>query len=458
MMKAKLTLLIVALFAGVTALNAQASQECITKGSVFVEHAKVKNYDAAYQPFMELRKECPQYSFALYQYGERILKDKIEKAPDAEKKAFVDDLAKMYQEKKTNYPSKTKEGEDISDLALTMYDNKIGTAQEQYDMFKKAYSTDAASFTNAKGLYVFFTLAVSLQEAGSIELQEVFDLYDGLSEKITEEQNNYAKRLDPILEKEGNGDKLTSAEAKTKKAAGVNLENYSKVMGGINGKLGELADCDRLVPFYESAFEEKKNDVNWVKSAAGRLVSKECKDSELFVKIVEQLNTLEPSPETSYYLGQLAEQKGDKTKALEYYLESADRQTDPAKKAKALYSIGKSYQDKGSLSNARKFYLQAVEAQPSFGVVYLKIAGMYADSANNCGNSVFEKRAVYWKAAEMAARAGQIDPSLSTTANKAAAAYRGLAPDRTMIFNENMAGKRINFSCWIGGGVTVPSL
>lgn len=458
MMKAKLTLLIVALFAGVTVLNAQASQECVTKMSIFSEHAKVKNYDAAYEPFMQLRKDCPKVSYALFQYGERVLKHKIENAPAAEKKAFVDDLAKMYEEKKANYPSKTKTGDDLAELGLVMYENKIGTTQEQYDQFKKAWEADAETFTNAKALYVYFVEAVQLQESGNIDLQEVFDLYDALTGKVTDEQNNYAKRLDPILEKEENGTKLTSDEAKLKKIASANLENYSKIVAGMNKALGDLADCDRLVPFYEKSYEEKKEDVAWVKGAAGRLVAKDCKGSELFVKLVEQLNTLEPSPETSYYLGQLAEQKGDKSKALEYYLESAERQTDPTKKARVLYSIGKSYQDKGSYSNARKFYLDAVKAQPSFGAVYLQIAKMYADSANNCGTTVFEKRAVYWKAAETAARAGQIDPSLSSTANQTAASYRGYAPDKSMIFSENMAGKKVTFKCWIGGSVMVPNL
>ncbi len=83
---------------------------------------------------------------------------------------------------------------------------------------------------------------------------------------------------------------------------------------------------------------------------------------------------------------------------------------------------------------------------------------MYAKSANNCGNTRFEKLAIYWLAADMAARAGRIDPSLADTANKTAAAYRGLAPTREMIFSEGNAGQRISFSCWVGGSVTVPSL
>ncbi|WP_234405851.1 tetratricopeptide repeat protein [Leeuwenhoekiella sp. MAR_2009_132] len=458
MMKTKLTLLFIALVGAVNFVSAQATEECVTTMSIFSEHAKVKNYDAAYEPFMKLRKECPTTSFALYQYGERILKYKIEKTSGAEQMAFLEDLKKMYQEKKTHFAAKTNEGEDLADVAIIMYDNKIGTAQEQYAQFNKAWETDKATFTNAKGLYEYFVVAVELQEAGSIELQEVFDMYDKVQEKITEEQDGYAKRMETILEKKEAGTALSAQEKKLEQVAEVNLDNYSKVSAGINQKLGVLADCDRLVPFYEAAWEEKKGDVTWVKNAAGRLVSKECTDSPLFVKLVEQLNTLEPSAETSYYLGRLAEQRGENANALKYYEESANRQTDPSKKAKVFYQLAENFRKKGSMSNARSYYLKAVGAKPSMGIVYLKIADMYAGSANSCGDSVFNKRAIYWLAADMAARAGAIDPSLSSVAQKTAAAYRGLAPDRTMIFNAGNAGQRINFSCWVGGGVTVPNL
>lgn len=457
-MRTKLTVFFGAAVLAVSAVNAQATEECITTMSIFSEHAKVKNYDAAYEPFMKLRQDCPTTSFALYQYGERLLKDKIEKAPADQKKAFVEDLKKMYEEKYKHYPTKTNRGEDLADIAEVMYDNNIGSKMDQYKKFEEAWKTDKETFTNARGLYIYFNLAVELQEKGEIELQEVFELYDTLQGKVSEEQDNYAKRLEPIMEKKDSGEKLSAQELRVEQIAEANLGNYSKVSAGINQMLGALADCDRLIPFYEKDFAEKKNDVEWVKGAAGRLESKECTDSELFVKMVEQLNTLEPSAKTSFYLGRLAEQRGENSKALQYYEESADRQTDPTEKAKALYRIAENFRKKGSLSQARSYYNKALQAKPSLGIAYLKIAEMYASSANNCGDTVFEKRAVYWLAADVAARAGRVDPSLSDIANRTAASYRDRAPDRSMIFNQNMAGQRISFNCWIGGSVTVPSL
>ena len=43
---------------------------------------------------------------------------------------------------------------------------------------------------------------------------------------------------------------------------------------------------------------------------------------------------------------------------------------------------------------------------------------MYADSANDCGDTQFNKRAVYWLAADFARKAGNVDNSLKKVANK----------------------------------------
>ena len=46
------------------------------------------------------------------------------------------------------------------------------------------------------------------------------------------------------------------------------------------------------------------------------------------------------------------------------------------------------------------------------GKAYLLISNLYADSANGCGDSQFNKRAVFWLAAQTARKAGRVDASL----------------------------------------------
>ena len=133
-------------------------------------------------------------------------------------------------------------------------------------------------------------------------------------------------------------------------------------------------------------------------------------------------------------------------------------ETDNDKKSKIAYKVAVINKRKGSKSTARKYAQKAIDANPSNGRAYLLIANLYATSANSCGTSAFEKRAIYWKAADMARKAGRVDPSLSGSAGQAANSYSAKAPTKEMIFNSGMAGKTVTFNCWVGGSVKVPSL
>ena len=76
----------------------QVSEEDINALSIFSEYVKAKNYDAAFEPWMELRSRSPKFNSAIYVYGERILKHKIKNSSADEKITFINDLLKLLQE------------------------------------------------------------------------------------------------------------------------------------------------------------------------------------------------------------------------------------------------------------------------------------------------------------------------------------------------------------------------
>ena len=456
-MKTKLILFLSAVFLSSGLLQAQANQDCATTASLAYTDAKANNYERAYPKIQILRKECPTYSIVTYQYGERILKDKLKKASAAEKEALAQDLISLYEERLEHFPQKTEAAEVYTDIAQVMYDNKIGSTQEQFQAFEDAYKQDKESF-NAKSLYTYFTLLVDLQDAGEKTLQNVFQEYDDVIGIIETKENQMAEGLAELIKKQEAGETLTDKEKQKLNAYEVNLKAYNQIRGAINGKLGQRADCENLIPLYNADFEANKTDVDWLQTAAGRLSAKDCTEDPLFFKLVEALHQAEPSAKSALYLGQLAETNGNPAEALEYFNESAELETNPSDKARVLNMIANNYKANGQFAQARNYYRRAIDARPSLGRAYLKIANMYAQSANNCGSNPFEKRAVYWLAADYAARAGRVDPSISDVANETAVAYRGRAPQRSDIFQADMQGKTINVGCWIGESVRVPNL
>ena len=55
----------------------QDSSACMQDLSIFAEYVKVKNYDAAIEPWIKVRENCPDLNAAIYTYGERIIKNNI---------------------------------------------------------------------------------------------------------------------------------------------------------------------------------------------------------------------------------------------------------------------------------------------------------------------------------------------------------------------------------------------
>jgi tetratricopeptide (TPR) repeat protein len=432
---------------------AQAPDDCAITLSYFTEPAKVKNYEAALPYYEKLVKECPDYNFATYQYAVKMFEYFIDKGD----KSKVNDLIQAYRYRLQYFPTKTKEGDVLSTIAQLKFDNNIGTKQEQFDAFDEAFKKDPDNFTSGKSLYTYFSLAVDLYNNGQKDIQSIFDLYDVVSAKIDQSKNSLAEKLTPLMDKEEAGTELTSKEKRAKDVYENNLGVYATVESSVNGKLGQLADCDNLIPLYSKDFEANKNDVNWLKSAAGRLSAKDC-DDPLFFKLVQQLHKLQPSAESAYYLGQLAEKDGKSSTALDYYNQAAELQTDNSKRAKIYYSIAENFRKKGSYGTARTYYNKMLNVKPSAGIAYYKIGTMYAKSANNCGSTVFEKRAMYWLAADMMDKAARVDGTIAGNAKAAASSYRARAPQASDIFSEGMAGKTVKFNCWVGGSVRVPNL
>jgi tetratricopeptide (TPR) repeat protein len=442
------------------AFNVASAQDCNVTLSLFNESAKVNNFSDAYPKYKQLLENCSDANILIYQRGEKMLEGMIDEAETEERKMeLVQEYIDNQMMRLEKFPQETKKGAMLADVAMIKYKNEVGTLEERLKAFEDIAEVDKENFTSPVAIYAYFRIANDLNDAGKRDIQFLFDKYDEVIDLIETQENDKAAEAKPLIEKQEAQEELTSRESRILKNSEIYLRNYTKIKGSVNSLLGSKADCDNLIPLYNKDFEEKKNDVDWLRNANQRLSAKDCTEDPLFFKVSEALHKLEPSANSAYSLGQLAEAEGDRAKALKYLNEAAQLAKDKGRKSRIYYRIANNYKAQGSYSQARNNYRKALDNKPSMGVAYLKIAEMYAKSANDCGNSVFNKRAVYWLAADYAKRAGRVDPSISSNANAAADSYRGRAPQKSDIFQEDAAGKKISFSsCWIGESVVVPNL
>lgn len=433
---------------------AQAPDECAITLSYFIEPAKAENYEAALSHYKKVIQECPKASIATYQYAVKMFEWYIKEKNDENK---VKDLIQAWELRLEHFPDRTSEGEVMATIAQIKFDHKVGTLETQFKSFDDAFKKHPEDFTSGRSLLSYFSLAVDLFNENKKELQEIFNLYDAVNEKLAIEKNNLAEKLTPLMDKDENGGSLDAKEQRAKRIYENNLNVYNTVEKSVDGKLGQLADCDNLIPLYEKDFENRKDDIEWIKNASNRLDAKDC-EGELYSKLATRLHELEPSSTSAYLLGKRAEAEGNASKAMEYFNQAADLETDDSKKARIYYSIAENFRKSGRFSNARTYYNKMLEVRPSAGMAYYRIGSMYAESASDCGTTAFEKRAIYWMAAEMMDKAARVDGSIASNANATAASYRQRAPQKSDIFEQGMAGQTIEFKCWVGGSVKVPNL
>ena len=458
-MKKLFTLLIISL----VALNAfsQANEQDINALSIFSEYVKAKNYDAAFEPWMELRERSPKFNSAIYVYGERILKHKIKNSSDDVKVAFINDLMKLWLEKRENFPNKTPLGDILAKSAQLEHDymKELGASNSDvYNSFEKAYNEDLDSFNNPKNLYTYFQLAVKLYDEELKSASDLFTKYDEISEKVEKEIKNYTNKVNKYITDTDQEVVLSTKDQRRLKSYNSFLKAYDQITKGMEKALGDRGNCDNLIPLYENSFDQNQNDAKWLDRAMNRLFNKDCSQSELFVKIVEQKNILEPNATTAYYLGTIKDKDGNSSEALQFYNQAIDLETDSYEKAKILFKIATSFRKNGSFSRARSYYLQALGFNPSMGRAYLAIAKMYNDSAKNCGSDNFSQRAVYWLASKEAMKAARVDGTLKKAAVKSSKNYEAKAPQKSEIFSSGREGEVIKISCWINKSVKVPSL
>ena len=439
----------------------QANEQDINALSIFSEYVKAKNYDAAFEPWMELRERSPKFNSAIYVYGERILKHKIKNSQSDEKVNFINDLLKLWEEKREHFPQKTPLGDILAKSAQLEFDYKeeLGlTSSEIYASFDIAYNEDLTSFNNPKNLYTYFKLLVQLYDNNLKSAEDLFTKYDEISEKVEKEAKNYTNKVNKFISNSEEEITLSTKDQRRVKSYNSFLKAYDQITKGMEKDLGDRGNCDNLIPLYENNFESNQNDGKWLSRAMNRLYGKECDDSQLFVKIVQKKNELEPNASTAYYLGTIKDKQGNSSEALMFYNQAIELETDSYEKAKILFRIATNFRKNGLYSKARSYYMQALGFNPSMGRSYLAIAQMYASSAKNCGNDNFSQRAVYWLASREAMKASRVDGTLKSAAVKSSKNYEAKAPQKSEIFSSGREGEVIKISCWINRSVKVPNL
>lgn len=409
--------------------HGEDSIRCIKNYSMFREYVKQKNYDLAIEPWKIVYTECPKSTKYIYIDGIKMIERDIKKADDEQRAVLVDSMMNIYKQRIKYYGQKGFVLGNMGIDYIRYAEKTTENMQKGYDWLKESLTLEKYK-SGAAELLTFMQASNALFQANVIEGGIVVEDYGTVSE-------------------------IAEYIIKNKQRGWENVEKAKPAIDQVFETSG-AASCEDLIPFYATKFAETPEDVEFLKKSTDLLRSTKCTDSDLFFKMTDKLNSLEPTSDLAYELAKLSNQSENLEAASKYYLQAIELQEDAELKAKYYLELGDVTRRIGDYPKARTYALKSIENDPTSGYPYLLIGNIYAASSKSCSEDEFAQKAVYWAAVDKFKKAKSVDPKLAEDADKFIEAYRPHFPDNETIFFYNLnEGDTYTVECWINEKTTV---
>ncbi|QBZ97483.1 tetratricopeptide repeat protein [Flavobacterium sangjuense] len=401
--------------------------DCTSKTSEYQELFKANKIAESYDVWYSVFKNCPKESEVIYTDGIQILQYKIDNAPSAEEKEkLVREVLKLYDQYNKNYPLSTPDFE--VNKAMVLVTNKIEAKEEIFNLLESGFAKASKNVTDANTIYTYFSIYCERFNSGD--------------KKIT---------ANAVLEKYT----LVSSLINQLQASKPESKEYKTAQRAIGNLIKDVATCENLEAFYTKGYADNQENTDWITSALISLSGK-CSTKPIFNTLAEKLYSIKVTAQSANFmaLGNMKQRKFPE--AIKFYTESAELQTNPTEKAKIYYTLAT-----GLLANdlpkSKECLNKALAADPKMGKAYLFLSQLYANSANDCGKTDFEKKAVNYLAIQTAQKAGITEPRLKSASDKAAKNLESKSLTADEISKAKMNGKSLNIGCWINETITFPA-
>jgi hypothetical protein len=402
--------------------------DCATKAKEYQELLKAKDFGASYDVWSEVSKKCPKESDALYTDGLTILQYKIDNAANQEnKEKLVREVLNLYDQFYKNFPNAIPAYE--VNKAMALHNNQIDSKSEILLLMESGFAKASKEVKDANAIYTFFSMCYEKYKAGDAKYNAdtTLDRYTLVNSLLTELQN-------------------TEAE---------NTNDYKTAQRGINALAKDLVSCDNLEAYFDKNYNANKDNTTWLTTALANMSAK-CSAKPIFNTMAEKLHALKVTSKSAYFMALASLKQRKFEESVQFYNQAADLETNPLEKAKIYFTLGT-----GLLANdmpkSRETLNKALQFDPKMGRAHLFIAQLYSYSAEECGKTDFEKKAVFTLAAQTAKKAALADPKLKAAADKMAEDFAPQALTAADISQEKMNGKALTIGCWINETITFPS-
>lgn len=429
----KILAIVVALAMGGSALHAQKygktpedSIKCLQNLSVYQEFYKQKNYTGAYDAWKQVLELCPATSLNTYIRGNTILKQMIGATKDpAQRGQYFDEMMKLWDMRAQYYG---RPGYCLGMKAKDMRDYAPSRLEDAMELFNQALAyANEPNFVNIP--YFYFECMRDAYKAQKISKDDLFTAYD----KAT-------TILEDIAEQD------------------LSDETANTMMNTISKMFEPYASCEDLVAMYTEKFETNKGDAEFLRKATKMLASRGCTDAEIFFQLTDALYELHPTPESAYLMAQMCNRNEDFGRIGAFLSDETISQLPADQQENAYLLVANACWRLNHYGDGRRACTKALQINPNSGRAYLLLGMLYAAGADACpgDGTPIAKRAPFWAAVDMFAKAKAVDPSVAEAANSAIATYSQHFPSADDLFTYGLReGSSYQISCWFTHTTTI---
>ena len=206
-----------------------------------------------------------------------------------------------------------------------------------------------------------------------------------------------------------------------------------------------VKDCETLTTVVErkiSALPQNKDEKSTkVKSYIDLLDKKKCQATPTYGKLMDTLITIDPTAEAYYITGKFYSSQDQDSKAVDYFEKAVQLEDSVALKNKYMYELAAAQQKLGRYKAAFNT-AKGVEGEYR-GKAMMICGNAIAATANDCGDSTFDRKANFWLANDYYRKAAALGEDASTSK------FLDRAPTVDEGFTANKReGEQVFLNCW----------
>jgi len=390
-----------------------------------------------------LTTECSSYRKEIYAYSEEMLLKIIDPMNHGtERQQWTQYLTDIYDKYIENFPETTQE--NTLKKIVVSYRNKIySSTRESLQIFDDFFTKNKDVFST-EALLIYTDLLTEeghLRYITSTYIKKIIDLNIRMLAKTSE------------LEQQK--EVLTDSKIITK----INTEIASLKIATKNIDFDKLKfDCKQLKTFFQDDFQKNKTNTQWVEQALTILEKQKCTldmEDDFFSELVYLYYDLEKSAKSTFYMGNLAKQKKEYQKAIRYFNESAQLETNNIQKASIYYQIANIY-SKNEKAERKEFLEKALENNPKMLTACILLAQLYTEAEKDCFYSDFIYQTRYYLAIQLLEKFAKNNPNYQKNLQPTIEEYYQKAPTKAEIKKAKMRGKTVKVECWINQEFKLP--